>query len=125
MGRSALVGRADELAEMLRVCRSGPGGVTLLTGDAGSGKTRLLGEACGQAGLAGAMALRGHAVPAGGPSCPPRCTRSRSHSIPPVAAGRRPRPLECAANLRSAPDTYRNGVGSEKRTHVAIPLCVD
>ena len=66
VGRPALVGRADELAGMLRVCRSGPGGVTLLTGDAGSGKTRLLGEACRQAGLAGAMVLRGHAVPAGG-----------------------------------------------------------
>jgi len=51
---------------MVQGCRSGPGGVTLVTGDAGSGKTRLLGEASGRAALSGAMVLRGHAVPAGG-----------------------------------------------------------
>jgi DNA-binding CsgD family transcriptional regulator len=66
LGRAALVGRAEELAEMLQACRSGPGGVTLLSGDAGSGKTRLLGEVSGRAALSGAMLLRGHAVPAGG-----------------------------------------------------------
>jgi DNA-binding CsgD family transcriptional regulator len=51
---------------MLQGCRSGPGGLTLLTGEAGSGKTRLLGEASARAALSGAMVLRGHAVPAGG-----------------------------------------------------------
>ena len=87
-----MVGRADELAGMLRVCRSGPGGVTLLTGDAGSGKTRLLGEACGQAGLAGAMVLRGHAVPAGGAFRP--LVEALARAAPPrLAADERIAPL--------------------------------
>jgi hypothetical protein len=48
---SALVGRDSErimLAEALRRCRSGRGGVVLISGEAGIGKTRLVDEVFGE-----------------------------------------------------------------------------
>ncbi|HSK58461.1 MAG TPA: ATP-binding protein, partial [Actinomycetospora sp.] len=53
---SALVGAA----------LSGPGGLGLVTGEAGSGKTRLLEEVATRVDAAGARVLRGHAVPGSG-----------------------------------------------------------
>ena len=41
---SVLVGRGVELAALLAACHEGPGGLVLVTGEAGSGKTRLLTE---------------------------------------------------------------------------------
>ena len=65
-GRAAFVGRAGELGSLVGLCRSGPGGVALLIGEAGSGKSRLLSEVAARAGAAGAVVMRGHAVPGGG-----------------------------------------------------------
>ena len=48
---SPLVGRDSEhimLAEALRRCRSGRGGVVLISGEAGIGKTRLVDEVFGE-----------------------------------------------------------------------------
>ncbi len=69
-GAAPLVGRADELGVLVGAALSGPGGVTLVAGEAGSGKTRLLDEVAGRAAAAGARVLRGHAVPGGGPFRP-------------------------------------------------------
>ncbi|MDD7942792.1 AAA family ATPase [Actinomycetospora lutea] len=65
-GGAPLVGRDDELGALVAAALSGGGGVTLLAGEAGSGKTRLLDEVAGRAARAGARVLRGHAVPGGG-----------------------------------------------------------
>ena len=65
-GRAAFVGRASELGALVGLCRSGPGGVALLTGDAGSGKSRLLSEVAARTGPAGTVVMQGHAVPGGG-----------------------------------------------------------
>ena len=65
-GAARLVGRDDELGVLVAAALSGPGGVTLVTGEAGSGKTRLLDEVATRAAAAGARVLRGHAVPGGG-----------------------------------------------------------
>ncbi|MEJ2861922.1 ATP-binding protein [Actinomycetospora flava] len=65
-GAAPLVGRDDELGALVGAALSGPGGVTLLSGEAGSGKTRLLDEVADRAARAGARVLRGHAVPGGG-----------------------------------------------------------
>jgi hypothetical protein len=62
---TAFVGRVRELA-LLIGSRSDAGGITLVTGDAGSGKTRLLAEAADRAGAEGVLVLRGHGVPDGG-----------------------------------------------------------
>ena len=69
-GAAALVGRDDEVAVLVAAVLSGPGGVTLVTGEAGSGKTRLLEEVARRAAVAGTRVLRGHAVPGGGPFRP-------------------------------------------------------
>ncbi|WP_442873932.1 ATP-binding protein [Actinomycetospora sp. NBC_00405] len=69
-GAAPLVGRDDELGVLVGAALSGPGGVTLAAGEAGSGKTRLLDEVAGRAAAAGARVLRGHAVPGGGPFRP-------------------------------------------------------
>ncbi|MFC5140982.1 ATP-binding protein [Actinomycetospora rhizophila] len=65
-GSAPLVGRDDELGALVAAALSGGGGVTLLAGEAGSGKTRLLDEVADRAARAGARVLRGHAVPGGG-----------------------------------------------------------
>ncbi|MCX6466165.1 MAG: AAA family ATPase, partial [Pseudonocardiales bacterium] len=65
MPLSPLVGRRAELTALVAACRSG--GVTLVTGEAGIGKTRLLDEVAARV---GAGVLRGHAVPGGGPFRP-------------------------------------------------------
>ena len=65
-GAAPLVGRDAELGALVAAALSGPGGVTLVSGEAGSGKTRLLDEVAGRAERAGARVLRGHAVPGGG-----------------------------------------------------------
>ncbi|MHC1560956.1 ATP-binding protein [Actinomycetospora sp. C-140] len=69
-GGAPLVGRADEIGALVGAALSGPGGVTLVSGEAGSGKTRLLEEVAARAAAAGARVLRGHAVPGGGPYRP-------------------------------------------------------
>jgi len=60
------VGRASELSALVGLCRSGPGGVALLIGDAGSGKSRLLSEVAARTGSASTVVMQGHAVPGGG-----------------------------------------------------------
>ncbi|WP_344253546.1 AAA family ATPase, partial [Pseudonocardia hydrocarbonoxydans] len=67
MPLSPLVGRRAELTALLSAC--GSGGVTLVTGEAGIGKTRILDEVAERVG-GGAEVLRGHAVPGGGPFRP-------------------------------------------------------
>ena len=62
----ALVGRDRELAALTAACRSGAGGLTLVEGEAGSGKTRLLDEVAAAVARAGVPVHRGHAVPAAG-----------------------------------------------------------
>ncbi|MDD7932994.1 ATP-binding protein [Actinomycetospora straminea] len=69
-GAAPLIGRDDEVAALVAAALSGPGGVTLVAGEAGSGKTRLLDEVAVRATAAGARVLRGHAVPGGGPYRP-------------------------------------------------------
>ncbi|MDN5917195.1 MAG: AAA family ATPase [Pseudonocardia sp.] len=69
-GGSALVGRDAELGDLVGRCLSASGGVTLVLGEAGSGKTRLLDEVAARASSAGALVGRGHAVPGGGPFRP-------------------------------------------------------
>ncbi|GLZ47454.1 hypothetical protein Acsp06_36390 [Actinomycetospora sp. NBRC 106375] len=69
-GGAPLVGRGDEIGALVGAALSGPGGVTLVSGEAGSGKTRLLEEVAARAAAAGARVLRGHAVPGGGPYRP-------------------------------------------------------
>src|SRR6476660_748922 len=58
---AAFVGREQERAELLaalRACVEGRGGVVLIGGEAGVGKTRLAGEACAAAGV---LVLNGEA----------------------------------------------------------------
>jgi predicted ATPase len=59
-----------ELSALVGAALSGPGGLTLVSGEAGSGKTRLLDEVAVRAHAAGARVLRGHAVPGAGPFRP-------------------------------------------------------
>ncbi|WP_433781877.1 ATP-binding protein [Actinomycetospora sp. CA-101289] len=65
-GSAPLVGRDDEVSALVGAALSGPGGLGLVTGEAGSGKTRLLDEVAARVDAAGARVLRGHAVPGGG-----------------------------------------------------------
>ena len=67
---STLVGRSADIAALLEACHSGSGGVILVTGCAGSGKTALLEELTRRVTAAGAVAASGHAVPGGGPFRP-------------------------------------------------------
>jgi DNA-binding CsgD family transcriptional regulator len=65
-----LVGRTAELVEVeaaLAAAAGGRGGLLLLTGEAGVGKSRLLAEARARAGARGAAVLSGRAAPGGGP----------------------------------------------------------
>lgn len=65
---SPIVGRDDELARLdgvLSRARSGEARAVLVAGDAGVGKTRLLGEAAGRAAEAGMSVLTGHCVDLG------------------------------------------------------------
>jgi hypothetical protein len=62
-GRAAFRGSSQRAGFLVGLCRSSPGGVALVTGDAGSGKSRLLSEVATRAMAAGAEVLRGHAVP--------------------------------------------------------------
>ena len=57
-GRAAFVGRASELSALVGLCRSGPGGVALLIGDAGSGKSRLLSEVAARTGSASTVVMQ-------------------------------------------------------------------
>lgn len=54
------------MAALVDACSSGPGGLTLVVGEAGSGKSRLLEEVSKKAAAAGARVTHGHAVPGGG-----------------------------------------------------------
>jgi DNA-binding CsgD family transcriptional regulator len=59
------VGRSAELAivsEVLTACQDGQPSITLVVGDAGVGKSRLVREACEQARAAGAFVLRGECL---------------------------------------------------------------
>jgi DNA-binding CsgD family transcriptional regulator len=62
-----LVGRADELSGLLAFCASDAGGSVMVAGEAGIGKSRLLEEVGERTAAAGAIVLRGHAVPGSGP----------------------------------------------------------
>ncbi len=70
MPLSALVGRRAELTALLAACTAPAGGITLLTGEAGIGKSRLLDELAERLRATGVDVLRGHAVPGGGPFRP-------------------------------------------------------
>ena len=61
-----MVGRGDLLSGLLGLCQSGSGSTVVLTGVAGSGKSRLLSELGSLAEADGALVLRGHAVAGGG-----------------------------------------------------------
>ncbi|HWN26218.1 MAG TPA: ATP-binding protein, partial [Actinomycetospora sp.] len=66
----SLVGREDETAvlhEHLDAVGHGRGGVVVLVGDAGAGKSRLAREAADTARGAGLQVLAGRAVPGGSP----------------------------------------------------------
>ncbi|MDE9366698.1 AAA family ATPase [Luteipulveratus sp. YIM 133132] len=66
-----LVGRTDELADLTtRAVESGTPSLTLLGGDAGVGKTRLLTALTGRAQDAGARVLLGHCLDLGDSSAP-------------------------------------------------------
>jgi DNA-binding CsgD family transcriptional regulator/tetratricopeptide (TPR) repeat protein len=65
-GSAPLVGRDAEVSALVGAALSGPGGLALVNGEAGSGKTRLLDEVATRVDAAGARVLRGHAVPGGG-----------------------------------------------------------
>ncbi|GAA3132767.1 helix-turn-helix transcriptional regulator [Streptomyces rameus] len=63
-----LIGRDEELARLTGVlerARGGAPGAVLLAGDAGVGKTRLLGEVAGRAARAGTTVVTGHCVDLG------------------------------------------------------------
>ncbi|MGH3696890.1 MAG: AAA family ATPase [Pseudonocardiaceae bacterium] len=69
VGMRAMVGRDAELATARRVLaasRAGDGGVLLVTGEAGIGKSRLLAELAALADANGYAVLSGRAVPGGG-----------------------------------------------------------
>jgi DNA-binding CsgD family transcriptional regulator len=73
MRAPVLVGRGQELAVLrhaLGRARHGTGGVVLVTGEAGVGKSRLLAEAFGYAEKLGMPVLVGRAVEGGGPYRP-------------------------------------------------------
>jgi DNA-binding NarL/FixJ family response regulator len=68
-----LVGRGAELARLTAAverARAGSPAAVLLSGDAGVGKTRLLGELCRRAGASGATVLIGHCVDLGAVGLP-------------------------------------------------------
>ena len=67
---SVLVGRGVELSALIAACHDGPGRFVLVTGEAGSGKTRLLTEVATRVVGAGALVAFGHAVAGGGPFRP-------------------------------------------------------
>lgn len=63
---ASFIGREAELEALTGQCLAGEGGLTLLTGEAGSGKSRLLSELETRAGAAGVPVLHGRAVPGSG-----------------------------------------------------------
>ena len=97
----ALVGRDEELAEVraaLAALARGQGGLLLVTGEAGVGKSRLLAEVRSYAAEAGAAVLPGRAVPGSAP------LRPLSEAL---LAGYRGRPVPEAGTLRP----FRAGAG--------------
>ena len=90
----ALVGRDEELAEVgaaLAALARGEGGLLLVTGEAGVGKSRLLAEVRSYAAEAGVAVLPGRAVPGSAPLRP--LTEA-------LLAGYRGRPVPDAGSLR-------------------------
>jgi DNA-binding CsgD family transcriptional regulator len=90
----ALVGRDEELAEVraaLAALARGEGGLLLVTGEAGVGKSRLLAEVRSFAAEAGAAVLPGRAVPGSAP------LRPLSEAL---LVGYRGRPVPGAESLR-------------------------
>ncbi|MFI5952463.1 AAA family ATPase [Cryptosporangium sp. NPDC051539] len=65
-----LVGRDDELAALGRLLTPGPPAASLVSGEAGIGKTRLLREFARAAAADGALVLVGHCVSFGGDAVP-------------------------------------------------------
>lgn len=118
-GTASFIGREAELAALTRQAIGGAGGLTLLTGEAGSGKTRLLSELGDRAAAAGARVLRGRAVPGGGAFRP--LAEALVRAAPPaLAADRRLAPFRSvlAWVLPSWP------AGTAPSTHLVDPALV-
>jgi DNA-binding NarL/FixJ family response regulator len=84
-GPRGIVGRADELARLdaaLSAAFAGSGGTVLVAGDAGIGKTRLVGELARRAREAGAQVLVGHCIDLVGAGVPYLALAEAFRSLP-------------------------------------------